>query len=237
MIKLLFKTTLFTLLLTSFALISNAQVGYDYAQYDFGLGGNVNKVYGDAETLKNTLSASVSFTYNHTPFVNYVAEVQVGTLEGGALLSKSGRYFKNNYTAFVFKGQLQAGELIDYSRSAFANAFKNLYLSAGLGYLMNDIRDGNIQRESQVTPGYVTGGLDKSTEIFLPLRLGYEFKMFNRYNEPSFKVDLGAQYNMDFGDNMDGFAAGKSKDKMIQYSIALKFAIGGVTSYRKQIHY
>jgi hypothetical protein len=163
--------------------------------------------------------------------------VQVGTLEGGALLSKSGRYFKNNYTAFVFKGQLQAGELIDYSRSAFANAFKNLYLSAGLGYLMNDIRDGNIQRESQVTPGYVTGGLDKSTEIFLPLRLGYEFKMFNRYNEPSFKVDLGAQYNMDFGDNMDGFAAGKSKDKMIQYSIALKFAIGGVTSYRKQIHY
>ncbi|RWY48026.1 hypothetical protein [Mucilaginibacter gilvus] len=219
--------------------MSKAQIGYDYAQYDFGLGGNINMVYGDAESVTKTPSASISFTYNHTPFVNYVVEVQVGTLEGGdkLLLSKSGRYFKNNYTAFVFKGQLQAGELMDYSRSGAANVLKNLYISAGLGYLMNDIRDGNINRESIVTPGFVTTGLDKSNELFLPIRLGYEFKVFNRYNEPSFKIDLGAQYNMDFGDNMDGFDAGKSKDKLIQYSIGLKFAIGGVTSYRKQIHY
>jgi hypothetical protein len=237
MIKLLLKTTLFVLLLTSVASLSKAQIGYDYAQYDFGLGGNINQVYGDAETVKNTPSASISFTYNHTPFVNYVVEVQVGTLEGGHILTKSGRYFKNNYTAFVFKGQLQAGELMDYSRSGAANVLKNLYVSAGLGYLMNDIRDDNINRESTITPGFVTTGLNKSNELFLPVRLGYEFKIFNQYNQPSFKIDLGAQYNMDFGDNMDGFDAGKSKDKLIQYSIALKFAIGGVTSYRKQIHY
>ncbi|MBD1366784.1 hypothetical protein IDJ77_23435 [Mucilaginibacter sp. ZT4R22] len=237
MIKLLLKTTFFVLLLTSVASISKAQIGYDYAQYDFGLGGNINGVYGDAETVTKTGSASISFTYNHTPFVNYVVEVQAGILKGGDIHSKSGRYFKNNYTAFVFKGQLQAGELIDYSRSGAANVLKNLYISAGLGYLMNDIRDGNINRVSEITPGFVTTGLDKSNELFLPIRLGYEFKIFNQYNEPSFKVDIGAQYNMDFNDNMDGFDAGKSKDKLIQYSIGLKFAIGGVTSYRKQIHY
>ncbi|WP_143822367.1 hypothetical protein [Mucilaginibacter pedocola] len=237
MTKLLFKTTLLTLLLTSVAFFANAQIGYDYAQYDFGIGGNINRVYGDAELIKNTFSTNVNFTYNHTPFVNYVAEVQVGVLEGGHVLSRSGRYFKNNYTALVFRGQLQAGELIDYSRSQFMNVIKNFYISAGLGYIMNDIRDGNIQRESQVTPGYYTDGLNKSNELFLPMRIGYEFKLFNRYNEPSFKVDIGAQMNRDFDDNMDGFTAGKSKDNLMQYNITLKFALGGVTSYRKQIHY
>jgi len=235
MIKLLFKTTLFTLLLTSVTLLSKAQIGYDYAQYDMGFGVNLNKVYGDAETVKTTPSFTVNFNYNQTPFLNYIIEGQAGKLEGGDVYSKSGRYFKNNYTAFVFRVQLQAGEFIDYSSSPIMNAFKNFYLSTGLGYLINDIRD--INRTSGVIEGFYTGGLDKSNEIFLPARLGYELKFFNQYNQPSFKVDLGMQYNRDFNDNMDGFDAGKSKDALIQYSVTLKFALGGVTSYRKQIHY
>ena len=235
MIKLLFKTTLLTFLLASVTLISKAQIGYDYAQYDFGLGGNINQVYGDAETVKSTPSVNVNFTYNATPFVNYIFEVQAGTLEGGYELSKSGRYFKNKYTAFVFRGQLQAGELIDYSHSAFMNVIKNLYISGGLTYMMNNVDP--INRESIVTPGFVTGGLDKSNELMLPIRVGYEIKFFNQYSEPSFKVDFGATYNHDFGDNMDGFSAGKSKDMLLQYSLSVKFAIGGVTSYRKQIHF
>lgn len=235
MMKLLFKTTFFTLLLTSFALLSKAQIGYDYAQYDFSLGGSVNKVYGDAETLKNKLGVNVGFTYNSTPFVNYIVEIQAGNLEGGDENTKSGRAFKNSYTAFLFRGQLQAGELIDYSRSGFMNAIKNLYVSGGLGYIINDLK--YVHRTSEITPGFFTDGLDKSNELLMPLRLGYELKFFNQYNEPSFKVDLGASYIHDFGDNMDGFAAGKSKDILIQYSVSLKFAIGGVTSYRKQIHY
>lgn len=235
MMKLLFKTTFFTLLLISFALLSKAQIGYDYAQYDFSLGGSVNKVYGDAETLKNKAGINVGFTYNATPYVNYVVEIQAGNLEGGDVLSKSGRYFKNSYTAFLFRGQLQAGELIDYSRSGFMNAIKNLYISGGLGYIINDVK--NINRTSTITPGFFTDGLDKSNELLLPLRLGYELKFFNQYNEPSFKVDLGASYIYDFGDNMDGFTAGKSKDLLIQYSVSFKFALGGVTSYRKQIRY
>jgi hypothetical protein len=235
MIKLLFKTTFFTILLTSAALLSKAQIGYDYAQYDFGLGGNINKVYGDAETVTPTASVNVNFTYNATPFVNYVIEVQAGKLEGGDKATKSGRVFTNKYTAFVFRGQLQAGELIDYSRSAFMNVLKNLYISGGLTYMMNNV--GPITRLSEVTPGFYTDGLDKSNELLLPIRIGYEVKVFNRYNEPSFKIDLGATYNHDFGDNMDGFSAGKSKDMLLQYSVSLKFAIGGVTSYRKQIHF
>jgi hypothetical protein len=242
MTKLLIKTTIFTLLLLVVTLVSKAQVGYDYAQYDLGFGGSLNKVYGDAETVKNKPAAHINFTYNQTPFVNYVVEVQAGTLEGGdADKTLSGRYFKNHYTAVLFRGQLQAGELIDYSGSGAMNVIKNFYLSTGLGYILNNIKDKDINRLSNavsVATGerYTTGGLNKSNELYIPVRFGYEFKLFNQYNQPSFKVDLAAQYNQDFTDNMDGFTAGKSKDAMLQYSITLKFALGDVTSYRKQIN-
>lgn len=235
MIKLLFKTTLLILVLCSASLISKAQIGYDYAQYDIGFGANVNKVYGDAETTKNTPSGYVNFTYNYTPYVNYIAEFQTGILEGGSVTSMSGRYFRNIYKAGIFRVQLQAGEFINYSDSKFFNGLKNIYISSGFGYVINDIT--SINRTSQVVAGYTTPGDDKASELFIPVRLGYEFKFFNKYDEPSFKVDIGAQYNYDFGDNLDGFKAGVSKDKFLQYSIAFKFALGGVVSYHKKIQY
>jgi hypothetical protein len=236
MIKLLIKTTFFTLLLTTVTLISKAQIGYDYAQYDIGFGGSINQVYGDAEKLKSTKAANVSFVFNQTPFVNYLVEVQAGSLEGGDRTSKSGRYFKNGYTAILFRGQLQAGEIIDYSNGGLMGVVKNFYLSTGLGYILNKIKAENITRVSNTTPPYTTAGLNKSTELYIPARIGYEFKIFNQYNQPSVKIDLAYQFNMDFTDNMDGFTAGRSTDKMVQYSIGVKFALGDVTSYRKAIN-
>jgi hypothetical protein len=237
MIKLLIKTTFFTLILSAVTLISKAQIGYDYAQYDIGFGGTINQLYGDAELLKSTPAAFVNFTFNQSPYVNYIVEVQSGKLEGGnAQKTLSGRYFKNNFTALVFRGQLQAGEIIDYSNGGFMGALKNFYVSAGLGYILNNIKDENIHRESNTDPVYFTGGLNKSNELYIPARIGYEFKFFNQYNQPSFKIDLGYQVNMDLTDNMDGFTAGKSRDIMVQYSIAFKFALGDVTSYRKAVN-
>jgi hypothetical protein len=235
MIKLLFKTTLFTLLLCLVAFLSKAQLGYNYSQYDVGFGVNTNKVYGDAETTKSTPSVLVNFTYNHTPYINYVAEVQAGVLEGGSEATKSGRYFKNVYKAVIFRGQLQAGKFIDYSKSKVFNALKNVYASAGFGFIFNDIQ--SINRTSFVVPNYTTPGQNNTQELFVPVRLGYEFKVFNRHDEPYLKIDIGGQYNYDFGDNLDGFNAGRSSDRFVQYSATLKFAIGGFTSYSKKISY
>jgi hypothetical protein len=238
MIKLLTKTTFFTLLFSVFALVSKAQIGYDYSQFDIGFGGSYNQVYGDAEIVKGTPAAHINVTYNQTPFVNYLVEVETGKLEGGnARTTISGRYFKNNFTAIVFRGQLQAGEFMDYSRGGISSVLKNFYVSTGLGYILNNIKNDpqHYNNVSNTKPVFITRGLTKSNELYLPARLGYELKFFNQYNEPSFKVDLGFQYNLDFTDNMDGFTAGKSKDNLIQYSITFKFAIGDITSYRKQI--
>jgi hypothetical protein len=132
--------------------------------------------------------------------------------------------------------QVQAGELIDYSQSAVANAFKNLYLSSGLGYINNNVvfrtDDALLLEHDQVLPFE-----PKTNEIFIQVRLGYEFKLFNSYNQPAVKIDLGYQYNFIMGDNIDGYVAGAHNDAYSQITLGFKFAIGGVTSYRKQIHY
>ncbi|HEK20730.1 MAG TPA: hypothetical protein ENO28_09800 [Bacteroidetes bacterium] len=222
-----------TFLFTTAALLAKAQIGYDYAQYDLGLGGAYNQVYGDAEKVIGTPSVAVSLNYNQTPYANYLFEIQGGELKGGDKNSVSGRYFRNRFTALVFRGQLQAGEIIDYSGSGFMNGLKNLYISSGVGYVLNDMKE--INRKSNTTPQITWGGLDKSNELYIPARIGYELKFFNQYNQPSFKIDIGYQVNFDLTDNLDCFTAGKSKDVWSQISINLKFALGGVTSYRKTI--
>ncbi|WP_214072177.1 hypothetical protein [Mucilaginibacter sp. dw_454] len=213
-----------------------AQMGYDYAQYDLGLGLDMNKAYTDAQTIKSTRSGHLTFNYNATPFVNYIIEFQTGTLQGGdSLHTTSGRQFTNSYNAVMFKGQLQMGELIDYSQSNMANAFKNLYVSSGIGFVVNHITD--INRASIKTPGFYTSGSLNSNQILIPARIGYEFKVFNKYDQPGFKIDLGYQYNFIMGDGLDGFTAGTQKDSYSQLSIGLKFSVGGIASYRKQISF
>jgi hypothetical protein len=171
-----------------------------------------------------------------------VVEVQAGTLEGGNAekLYRAGT-LKIISQRWFLGGSYRPANSSIIRRAVLMNVLKNFYLSAGLGYILNNIKDANIHRESNAinpTTGerYYTTGLNKSNELYLPARIGYEFKLFNQYDQPSFKIDLAAQYNMDFTDNMDGFNAGRSNDKMMQYSITFKFALGGVTSYRKQVN-
>ncbi|WP_158827014.1 hypothetical protein [Mucilaginibacter lacusdianchii] len=228
------KKILFTSAICLLCLFAKAQIAWNYAQYDLGFAGAINSAYSDAETIKKTNAVLFNFTYNHTPFFNYVAELQFGKLAGGDHFNTlSGREFKNQYVALSFRPQLQAGEFIDYANSTFINAFKNLYISAGVGVIFNDMKE--IERNSLYIEDYTATGLNTSTEFFVPVKVGYEFKLYNKYDEPSFKIDLGYQHNFILGDQMDGIKAGIKNDAYGQWILGLKFAIGGITSYRKQI--
>ena len=216
---------------------ARAQVGYSYSQYDVGVAAGINTVYGDAETFTKTPSVHFNFNYNVSPFVNYVFEIQAGQLKGGdSLKTVSGRQFSNSFTSVMIRVQLQAGEIIDYSQSQMSNAFKNLYISTGIGFVVNHIT--NINRYSILTPGFYTPGNNNSDELLIPARIGYEFKMFNKFDQPSVKIDLGYQYNFILGDGLDGYTVGKKKDAYSQITFGVKFALGSsITSYRKQISF
>lgn len=236
MIKFTTRTTLFILIACCSTILAKAQTGYEYAQYDLGASVGFNQFYGDVATPKSTKAITFNFNYNQTPYLNYIFEFQAGKLAGGdSTKDLLGRQFATDYTYFAFRVQLQAGEIIDYSESGIANAFKNFYVGAGIGVTYSNVSE--INRFSILMPGYYTPGKMKANQLFIPARVGYEFKIFNQYQQPGIKIDIGYQTNFIFGDDIDGFKAGAHNDIFSQFTIGAKFSIGGVTSYRKQISY
>lgn len=236
MTKFILRITLLTLLTCFTALASKAQVGYDYSQYDVGAALGFNSYYGDVVTSKPSKSFILNFDYNQSAFINYILEFQAGKVMGGdSVKDLLGRQFSTDFTSYAFRIQIQAGELIDYSDSHLANALKNLYVGGGIGIIYSNVKE--INRYSLQLPGFYTPGENKASQLFFPARIGYELKVYNKYQRPDFKVDIGYQYNLVFGDNLDGFKAGAHNDAYGQFTIGVKFSIGGVTSYRKQIPY
>jgi hypothetical protein len=235
MTKLILRTALTAILCTS-AFLAKAQLGYDYAQYDVGAGVGINYPIATDVTkaLKYTSSAQFNFTYNHGPFVNYVFEGQFGSLKAGDPNQGYGRTFENHFWAFALRVQLQVGELIDYSKSPVANAFKGFYVSTGVGYLVNHVKKGG---DNSLPAGVQPAGDNNSQIPYIPVRIGYEIKLFNQYNDPGIKIDLGYQYNKVMDDNLDGYKAGRHNDAFTQFILGIKVGIGGITSYRKQIYY
>ena len=223
------KKTIYTIIVCMLAISAKAQIGYNYSQYDFGVGVANTKLFSDFAKAKGRYAFNASFSYNKTPFVNFIAELQVGSMATDTLsLLGSPINFTNDFSSLGFRAQIQAGELMDYSHSAFKNALKNFYISAGIGVIYNDFKyydTGVIYQE------------DKNSNVFIPVKAGYEFKIFNSYNEPNTKVDIGYQLNYLMTDNFDTIRYGKYNDAFGQWVLSLKFAIGGSTSYRKQINY
>ena len=67
----------------------------------------------------------------------------------------SGRQFSNSFTTVAFRVQVQAGEVLNYSNSPFANGLKNFYLSAGIGTVINSL---TTNRYSYKIPDFYTPG-------------------------------------------------------------------------------
>ena len=65
------------------SLIVKAQIGYDYSQYDVGIAAGFDQVYGNAQTQPISESIHFNFTFNYTPFTNFVFDAQFGKLTGG----------------------------------------------------------------------------------------------------------------------------------------------------------
>ena len=233
MIKRFTRTSLLILLLCLLSFVTKAQLGFNFQPYDLGFGFGDNEVHGDANSMTSTPTVHFNFTYNTTPFVNFIFEAQIGRLAGGDSTKTTGRQFTNDITAFTFRGQLQMGEIIDYQRSAFFNAVKNLYVSAGVGYENTHIT--HITRYSPDGIMYTPGPLNDDEPLLL-LRIGYEFKIYNAYEQPSVMIDIGYESNFILGDTLDGFVSGNNHDSYTQFTLGIKFALGhSSNSYRKKI--
>lgn len=233
----------------SSAIISKAQIGYNYKEFGIGLDISYMRGYTNLERQDYHIGQSVSFIYNYSPYIPITAELQFGTLSGGGLtpnLDKYGRMYTNHFEGLILHGDFQLGEILDYSESYFNSYLKGLYFGSGAGIIFNGntVQRTNVIAANGPTSGpdvYVFPGTNSSINLTVPLRFGYEFKIFNEYEEPFMAINIGYVHNLVFGEGLDGYDDPSNKFKnnaTNQYSqivVGVKFNFGNVTSYTKVI--
>jgi hypothetical protein len=235
--------------------LAKAQMGYNYKEYAIGLDFSYERGYTNVNRQDNHIATNINFIYNYSPYIPVAAELQFGTLSGGGIVPSKDRYgrqYTNNYEAFVLHADFQLGEVIDYSQSDILNILKNFYFGTGGGIVFNNntvqrtnLYDGRVI-DGEKTPNdgpatYVFPGTNNSINFTLPLRFGYEFKLYNEYSEPYMAIDLGYVHNMVFGEGLDGYDdppsifKNNATNQYRQIVIGVKFNFGNITSYNKLI--
>ncbi|MCR8560164.1 hypothetical protein KXD93_21105 [Mucilaginibacter sp. BJC16-A38] len=241
------KRILFSLALLCAAMVSNAQTGFNY--YPFGIGADLSymRAYSHVPRQDNKLGANLNLIYNYSPYIPVSLEIQKGQLSGGGLTidkDKYGRQFSNNFFGIYLQADIHLGELINYGESSFLNAIKNLYFGSGAGFISNSIK---AQRTNVIPQNGAIGtplpgpGKDKSVNLGIPLRIGYEFKLFDSYDQPRSAIDIGYVQHIVFGDGIDGYTntiSGSNSSVINQYrelTIGFKYFFGTPLPYKKLI--
>jgi hypothetical protein len=218
-----------------------AQSGYNYYEWGIGGGAFYERGYTNITQQDSYPGFNINYIYNFNPYIPIEAEIQIGQLSGGGPtpnLDPYGRSYHNHYKAIIFHGDFQLGAGIDYSDSWFLNIVKDFYAGTGFGFISNT---NKVQRTSVYEPSYVFPGHDNSLDLMVPIRVGYEFKLYDSYNQPSFAIDLGYVHTIAFGEGLDGYDDPSSKfknnalDQYRQITIGFKYFFGNVTSYNKLI--
>ncbi len=241
------KKLILLLVFVCISIIVKAQVGYNYKSFAIGLDVSYERGYTNLAKQYDHVAENVNFIYNYSPYIPITAELQFGTLSGGGLdpsIDISGRQYTNHFEGLIVHGDFGLGEVIDYSESDILNIIKNIYIGSGAGIIFNS---NTVQRYSIHRPpppaqySYIFPGKDNSINITIPLRFGYEFKIYNEYQEPYMAIDIGYVHNMVFGEGLDGYDDPSNKFKnnatnqYRQITIGVKFSFGEVTSYNKLI--
>ncbi len=241
------KKYILFLVITFAAITAKAQSGYNYQEYGVGVGASYIRGYTNVTKQYNHPAFNFNFIYNYNPYVPIEAEVQIGTLSGGGLAPTQdpyGRVYSNNYKALIVHGDFQLGAGIDYSDDWLLQILKDFYIGTGAGLISNTV---TVQRYSIYAPPYPQPGYykfpghDNSLDLMLPLRVGYEFKIYDSYNEPSVAIDIGYVHSFVFNEGLDGYDDPPSKfknnapDQYRQITLMVKYYFGNVTSYNKLI--
>jgi hypothetical protein len=198
----------------------NLKAQSNLQQIAFGAGAGAATAYTGTQLQKTMFAWFVDAGYCPVPFLNINIEGQAGALAGASLNAKNIKSFNNNYRAAILNAELKPGMFFDYGQSDFLSAVKNIYIGAGFGLLNNNIVNVKIS-DPQITDHI------KNTIYIIPFKLGYEFILLKRYNEPKLKADLSYSFNYTIERGLDGYTDSNSKAFYFYnyYAIGLKYAI------------
>lgn len=224
-----------------------AQDSYNFSRYGVGVFASYNLPFDDLKIANRGKTYNITGYYNLTPYVPLGAELQFGDLSGGSIVSDAfKRQYDNHYKAFIVHGDFALGELIDYDGNFFLRLVKDLYVGTGVGVISNNM--AFIQRTNLIPDAlnpvgsYTFPGKNTSLNLLVPIRFGYEFKIYNDYDEPFIGINIGYVHNITWAEGLDGYTdpptafKNNSPDQYRQIVVGIKVNFGGVVPYSKQIN-
>ncbi|NNU33902.1 hypothetical protein HK413_06640 [Mucilaginibacter sp. S1162] len=196
------KITLF-FILGLLKLSANARDSYNFSHWGVGFFGSTNFPYADLKQGNQGKTFNITGYYNLTPYVPLGLEIQTGSISGGSIITDvAKRQYDNHYMAVIVHGDLALGEIMDYDGNFFLKFAKDLYIGTGFGMINNKM--AFIQRTNLIATGYPVGtytfpGQNSSANLIVPIRFGYEFKIYNTYGEPFIGLNIGYIHNLTSG--------------------------------------
>jgi hypothetical protein len=240
------KKFLLLFILGCSSLVLKAQDSYNYSRYGIGFFASYNLPYADLKIANQGKTYNITGYYNLTPYMPLGAEFQFGQISGGSTtLDQSGRQYDNRYKAFIIHGDFALGEAIDYDGNFFLTLVKDLYAGTGIGVISNNM--AFIQRTNLFATGYPVGtyvfpGPNKSLNLIVPIRFGYEIKIYDAFDEPFIGLNIGYIHNITWGEGLDGYKdppggfKNNSPDQYRQIIIGIKINFGSSIPYTKKIN-
>lgn len=234
---------LFVLVFSS--IIVKAQGDYNFMPMGIGVGAGIIRGYTNVAKQNNTLDANINFTYYVSPYLPITLELQKGRLNGGsAEIDLYARQFRNNYMGLLVHGDLQLGQVIDYYYSGINEILKNVYFGSGVGFIDDNVQ--NQRTNLNTNTGYAVGtytfpGSDHSINIAIPIRMGYEFKIYNEYDEPYLRIDIQYTHTVVFGEGLDGYNdppshfKNQNPDQYREIGFTVKYDFGRIRAFTKRI--
>jgi len=227
---------------------AKAQAGYNYYEYGVGASASYMRGYTNIPKQKEDIGLNLNLIYNYNPYLPVSLEIQKGQLSGGGLTVDKdlyGRKYTNNFLAFYFRTDVQLGSFIDYGDDWFTGFVKNIYGGSGLGFVMNS---NKVQRTNVILANggldYTFPGKDKSINFSIPLRFGYEIKIFDSFDQPGWAINLEYTHYLVVGEGLDGYDDPNTKFKnnatnqYRQITLGFKYFFGTTVAYNKLVrHY
>ena len=177
---------------------------------------------------KPTIIATVD--YNITPFSFAGLEIHKGNISGGDKVNDPHlRFFNNSYLAVMLNGRTQLAQFVDFESSNFLYAIRGFYVGTGVGMVQSNMAD--VVRTKPDGSNYVFPGLDKSTDLLIPINTGINFNVVDRWRYTKYIFSINYQSNIMLGEGIDGYNDPKEifkngRDFFGVLSVGVKYCFG-----------
>ena len=204
-----------------------------YTDLSFGLSPIIpgfNPVRGLATNKSKYFGGSIDYYF--TPFISAGIEYNSAELKDGT--DKHNRAFVSKLSSIEIKGTVAVGEFIDFAYSPFLYNIRNVNASLGLGFISgtNNVADFGSGLFPSRQHANDFGKSKYGGVLSIPASIGYNFNIYDVYQEIKFVVGVNYKINFTLSDDIDGYSdnpammENNSKDVYTTLGVSIKYLFG-----------